>query len=143
MRVYLCAAMTNADRKLADITALLAAVEEAGHQVPTRHIAAHNARELDLGLTDQELASRDLAWLEAADAVVAEVTTPSHGVGVEVTHAVHVGKPVLVIHREGAVVSRLLTGLPGVQRSTYTTTQNAAELALEFLNGVKAGVTSG
>ena len=133
MRVYLCAAMTNADRKLADITALLAAVEEAGHQVPTRHIAAHNARELDLGLTDQELASRDLAWLEAADAVVAEVTTPSHGVGVEVTHAVHVGKPVLVIHREGAVVSRLLTGLPGVQRATYATTDDAAQLALAFL----------
>lgn len=140
MRVYLCAAMTNADRRLADITALLAAVEAAGHQVPTRHVAAHNARELDLGLSDQELARRDLAWLEAADAVVAEVTTPSHGVGVEVTHAVHVGKPVLVIHREGAVVSRLLTGLPGIRRGTYSTADDAAALALAFLRELAPGV---
>ncbi|MGV8042472.1 MAG: nucleoside 2-deoxyribosyltransferase [Thermoanaerobaculaceae bacterium] len=135
MRVYLCAAMTNADRRLADIEALLDAVEGAGHEVPTRHIAAHDARELDRELTDQELATRDLGWLVASDAVIAEVTTPSHGVGVEVTHAVHLGKPVLVIHRRDAVVSRLLTGLPGVERRTYESTGEAAQHALRFLDG--------
>lgn len=135
MRVYLCAAMTNADRRLADIEALLGAVESAGHEVPTRHIAAHDARELDRELTDQELATRDLGWLAASDAVIAEVTTPSHGVGVEVTHAVHLGKPVLVIHRRDAAVSRLLTGLPGVECRTYESTVEAAQHALRFLDG--------
>ncbi|HPC83764.1 MAG TPA: nucleoside 2-deoxyribosyltransferase [Thermoanaerobaculaceae bacterium] len=135
MRVYLCAAMTNADRRLADIEALLAALEGAGHEVPTRHVAAADARMLDRDLTDQDLAARDLAWLAAADAVIAEVTTPSHGVGVEVAHAVHLGKPVLALHRRDAVVSRLLTGLPGVERQTYETPAEAAQHALRFLGG--------
>lgn len=133
MRVYLCAAMTNADRRLADIEALLAAVEGAGHAVPTRHVAARDARALDRELTDRELATRDLGWLAASDAVIAEVTTPSHGVGIEVAHAVHLGKPVLVLHRQDAVVSRLLTGLPGVERRTYASAYEAAQHALRFL----------
>lgn len=133
MRVYLCAAMTSPHRNVADIEALLAAVEAAGHEVPTRHVAAHNARELDRELTDRELADRDLGWLADSDAIIAEVTTPSHGVGVEVAHAVHLGKPVLLLHRHDAVVSRLLTGLPCVHRGTFASPEEAARHVTGFL----------
>lgn len=133
MRVYLCAAMTSLHRNVPDIEALLAAVEAAGHEVPTRHVAAPDARELDRELTDQDLTARDLGWLAGSDAVIAEVTTPSHGVGVEVAHAVMLGKPVLLLHRHDAVVSRLLTGLSGAKRETFASPEEAAQHATGFL----------
>ncbi len=45
---------------------------------------------------------RDTAWIRACDALVAEVSTPSHGVGYEVAYALSLGKPVLCVYRTGA-----------------------------------------
>lgn len=133
MQVYLAAAMTNPDRDLAIVQALLAFLEAAGHTVPTRHVADPNGRAADEVLSDRQLARRDLEWLAASDAVIAEVTTPSHGVGVEVTAAAAAGTPVLLLFRQGARVSRLLRGLEGVESRTYASTEAALDSARSFL----------
>lgn len=57
------------------------------------------------------LYNMDIKAVESADIVIAEVSYPSHGVGMEVMHAVHVGKPVLAIALEGQIVSRMLRGI--------------------------------
>ena len=63
-------------------------------------------------LTDAEIFSRDVAWLGEADAVVAEVTGPSLGVGYEIGMAEALGKPVLCLHRgmEGRRLSAMIRG---------------------------------
>ncbi|KAB0337781.1 hypothetical protein FD755_025470, partial [Muntiacus reevesi] len=48
---------------------------------------------------DRLIHDRDLAWLQQADAVVAEVTQPSLGVGYELGRAVALHKPVLCLFR--------------------------------------------
>jgi nucleoside 2-deoxyribosyltransferase len=48
--------------------------------------------------SDEFIYARDMAWLAEADAVVAEVTIPSHGVGYEIARAEALGKPVLCLH---------------------------------------------
>ena len=48
---------------------------------------------------DGKIHDRDLAWLKQADYLVAEVTTPSLGVGYEIGKATEWGKPVLCIFR--------------------------------------------
>ncbi len=48
---------------------------------------------------DTGIHDRDVAWLGQADVVVAEVTTPSLGVGYEVGKASERGKPVLCLYR--------------------------------------------
>ena len=133
MRVYLAAAMTSEDRDLGTIRAIRDHLEAAGHEVPTRHVAEPNGRELDASLTDRDLAARDIAWLEASDAVIAEVTTPSHGVGVEVALAAVRGLPVLLVHRADRRVSRLLLGLDGIVDRSYRNLREALEAVDDFL----------
>ena len=133
MRVYLAAAMTNAARDLGAIQAVLECLEEGGHEVPTRHVADPRGRAVEGALSDAEVASRDLAWVAGCDALVAEVSTPSHGVGVEVATALHRGVPVLLLHRRDTTVSRLLLGLPGVEAAAYGLADEIAPAVLGFL----------
>jgi 2'-deoxynucleoside 5'-phosphate N-hydrolase len=135
MRIYLAAAMTNPVRDLDLLARLLAHLEDAGHEVPTRHIAAADGKERDKVLTDSELARRDLDWIAGSDALVAEVSTPSHGVGVEVMEALARRTPVLLLRRAGAPVSRLLLGLPGVRVSSYGSVDEARAAIDGFLAG--------
>jgi nucleoside 2-deoxyribosyltransferase len=44
---------------------------------------------------------RDIAWVEACDVMIAEVSTPSHGVGYEIAYAIGLGRPVLCLYRQG------------------------------------------
>jgi len=133
MRVYLAAAMTNRDRDAEAISAILATIEEAGHEVPTRHVAARDGRMNDLALTPAELTARDFGWLHGCDALIAEISTPSHGVGVEVMAALHARIPVLLVWRNDAMVSRMLLGLPGLETGSYATISEACTRVSAFL----------
>jgi hypothetical protein len=138
MRVYFAAAMTSPARDLPALAAIVAHLEATGHAVPTRHVADPGGRELDAGLTDQELAQRDLGWLAESDAFVAEVSAPSHGVGIEAMAAVQRLLPVLLLHRRGGQVSRLLLGLPFVSVTSYGDVAEACSRVDEFLAAVGA-----
>tara|TARA_B100000809_G_C14757734_1_gene394594 strand:- start:52 stop:462 length:411 start_codon:yes stop_codon:yes gene_type:complete len=61
---------------------------------------------------DTEIYRRDIEWLESADAIVAEVTTPSLGVGYELGISEKLEKPVLCLYRpsEGKQLSAMLKG---------------------------------
>ncbi len=133
MRIYLAAAMTNGARDVGAIAAVLAAIEALGHEVPTRHVADPLGRAVEGPVTDAEVARRDLAWVAGSDALVAEVSTPSHGVGVEVAAALRGGLPVLLLHRRGVLVSRLLLGLDGVETAAYADAGEAALAVRLFL----------
>lgn len=90
-------------------------------EVLTEHIG-------DVGLTsagetrsDKEIHDRDLAWLKEADVLVAEVTTPSLGVGYEIGRATEWGTPVLCLFRpaSGSVLSALIAASKNVTVVTY------------------------
>ncbi len=66
-------------------------------EVLTEHVATVGEEDL----SDDEIYARDLDWLTSCDAVVAEVTTPSLGVGWEIGVAQERGIPVLCLHRPG------------------------------------------
>ncbi len=138
--MYLAAAMTHPGRDIGAIHALLACLDEDGHDVPTRHVADPRGRAVDGALSDGQVARRDLDWIARCDALVAEVSTPSHGVGVEVAAAVAGGKPVLLVYSVGTPVSRLLLGLHGVETFAYSSAHDAAERVRRFLASVREGL---
>ena len=76
---------------------------EAYGDVLTEHVGAEDveAKEAAVGLSDEDIYQQDVAWLRQADVVVAEVTTPSLGVGYELGRAVAWGTPVLCLYRPG------------------------------------------
>ena len=71
--------------------------------------------------SDRAIHDRDLRWLRRADWMVAEVTTPSLGVGYEIGKATEWGKPVLCLFRPDAHprLSAMVAGSPGVRLIKY------------------------
>ena len=99
-------------------------------QVLTEHVGSDGLTPTgEENLSDGDIYARDMAWMAEVDVVVAEVTTPSHGVGYEIGQAEAMGKPVLCIHRHiaGRRLSAMLAGNSALQCETY---ESAEELDL-------------
>ncbi len=105
MKIYFAGSIRGG-RSDQDLYARLIKYLEQFGTVLTEHVG-----ETDLtgagekGLSDRQIYKRDIAWLEDADSVVAEVTTPSLGVGYELGRAEAIGKPVLCLFRSGSGLS--------------------------------------
>lgn len=74
-----------------------------------------------------QIHDRDLTWLRSADVVIAEVTTPSLGVGYELGRAVEMGKPILSLYRQigDKRLSGMISGSPGIISVVYTELEEA------------------
>jgi nucleoside 2-deoxyribosyltransferase len=110
-----------------------------GHEVPTAHLADAGVMDLERVVVASEIYERDTAWIRACDAMVSEVSTPSHGVGYEIAFALGLGKPVLALYREGVPVSKMITGndRPGLRAQAYQSIPEALSLLDSFLESVR------
>ena len=69
-------------------------------QVLTEHVGDKNLdNKGEKGGIDTEIYQRDMKWLQSADAIIADVTTPSLGVGYELGIAEKLKKPTLCLYR--------------------------------------------
>ena len=69
-------------------------------QVLTEHVGSTNLSEKgESSRRDEEIYNRDMEWLYSADIVIAEVSTPSLGVGYELGIAEKLQIPVLCLYR--------------------------------------------
>ena len=81
--------------------------------VLTEHIGnAHYSTESRTLADEQRIYDQDTAWLRECDAVVAECSQPSLGVGYEMAYAEALKKPVAIFCRKSARLSAMLTGDP-------------------------------
>ncbi len=67
--------------------------------------------------------------------MIAEVSTPSHGVGYEIAYALRLNKPVLYLHRRNARVSKMITGNtePTLTVEAYEDEKGASGALQKFL----------
>ncbi len=107
-------------------------------EVLTEHIGLESLGDKgETELHDDAIYQRDLEWLSSADAVVAEVTTPSLGVGYEIGIAEKLGKPVLCLFdesRSGYRLSAMLSGNENLQVSRYQAMGEAKRQITEFIS---------
>ncbi len=96
----------------------------------------------DQKLTDQgmnkpseDIWKIDTDWVRSADALIAEVSNPSLGVGYEIALAEQLNKEILCLYREqpGKKLSAMIDGSPHVQVVTYTTIKEATTTIDRFL----------
>ena len=131
MKIYFAASIRGGRDDEQLYRELILELQQLG-TVLTEHIA--HPRDLELGMTDREIYDRDMAWLAEADVVVAEVTTPSLGVGYEVAMAEGFGIPILCLFRpsSGRSLSAMIggSGLPVVE---YETVPEAGPRISHFL----------
>jgi len=135
LNIYFSCSLTGG-RKDKDIYALLVNhLLDLRHEVPTAHLAHPQVMSVERTVDPNEVFQRDIAWLQDCDAVVAEVSTPSHGVGYEIAYALGLGKPVLCLHAQDVAVSKMLTGnnSPGILVASYRDQEEALELLGSFL----------
>ena len=108
------------------------------HTVPTAHLAGSNVMALEKVIDPREVYDRDVSWIRACDALIAEVSVPSHGVGYEVGFALSERKQVLCLAQAGVTVSKMITGNPhpALHMKFYRDTAEGIALIREFLSGI-------
>jgi nucleoside 2-deoxyribosyltransferase len=108
-------------------------------EVLTKHLGSRTLDTLhnEGGLSDKEIYDRDIKLINEADVLVAEVTTPSHGVGYEIARAEMQGKRVLCLYREteGKKISVMLTGNEEMKIKNYRELSEVRNILEEFFNG--------
>ncbi len=135
MNVYFACSITGGRAFESIYQAIARALLEDGHDVPTAYLADSEVRALEMTVSPRQVYERDIAWIRDCNALIAEVSTPSHGVGYEVAFALSLGKPVLCCYREGQPVSKMITGNdhPKLRLMTYQNADEAVQLVRAFL----------
>ncbi len=104
-------------------------------EVLTEHVADLALGVLGQDIGDAQIHDRDLEWLRVSDYLVAEVTTPSLGVGYEIGKAAEWGKPVLCLYRKenGRRLSAMIAGCGAVTVREYQQPAELKNIFEEFL----------
>jgi hypothetical protein len=110
MRIYFCGAIAAGRQNLPVYQYIVRRLTRQGHQVLTEHVADPDVLDRERALTPRRVYERDAEWMGAAEAVVAEVSMPSLGVGYEIACALMSGKPTLCLYRQGLEISKMITG---------------------------------
>jgi len=137
MKVYFSCSLTGGRNDEAIYGALVDHVQAAGHEVLTAHLARPEVMRAERVVDPGEVYHRDIAWIEECRVLVAEVSTPSHGVGYEIAYALERGKPVLCLYRRDARVSKMITGNDSrtLRVVAYASADEALALVDKFLAG--------
>lgn len=147
MRIYLACTVrgSQAGREAARLAGeRLAAL---GHEILTSHLLDPDVEQNESSLDETEVFARDLRWLDECDAVVAEASGSSYGVGFEVGYilgrAAQTGQRVCLLYdadRRNAI-SRLVSGNshPACRRLGYRSLAEVAALIDEEFGRQPAG----
>jgi 2'-deoxynucleoside 5'-phosphate N-hydrolase len=112
MKIYFSGSISGGREHEATYQHLVAHLQAEGHHVLSAHVADPVALEAEKDLPPREVFERDSNWVRDCEAMIAEVSTPSLGVGYEYGLAVQLGKPVLCLYRSGVRISKMITGNP-------------------------------
>lgn len=140
-RVYFCGAIRGGRRLQARYARVIAELQSAGWTVLTAHVGAADVleREATSGGSGAEILRRDMAWLAEADLVVADVTVPSLGVGIELATALARGLPVIALVEAGTSLSAMVEGDNRIHVIRYDTEDGAVRALIEATAALATG----
>lgn len=132
MKIYFSGSIRGG-RQDADLYKQLIEYLKQHGTVLTEHIGYETISHIK---TDRQIHDEDLAWLQESDIVIAEVTTPSLGVGYEIGRAVEMNKKIVCLYRnsDGNKVSAMINGSPDLQCKSYQTIEEAKTILSGFIN---------
>ena len=135
MKIYFAGAIRGGREDAALYLELVGLLRAYG-LVLTEHVAQEQFTSLGEVTGDRAIHDRDLAWLKEAEVLVAEVTTPSLGVGFEIGKATEWGLRVLCLFRPGSghTLSALIAGSDRIAVREYEKAQDARNIFEEFFS---------
>ncbi len=134
--IYFSGAITGGRGDVPHYRRFVSGLEAAGFRVLAGAVAAEHVGPTGETLDRHVIFTRDLGWLDACDLLVAEVTTPSHGVGYEIAYARYQRRiPVICLYRPAAAkrCSAMISGDPGVELIEYEDVDAALPRLLESI----------
>lgn len=140
MNVYFACSITGGRRDELIYQKLVTSLQRNGHHVPTALLASPDVMPLEGVVSPEDVYARDVRWITECDFLLAEVSTPSHGVGYEIGYALSLGKRVLCLYRQGCKVSKMILGNPHPQLTVhpYESPEQAVQLLASYLENVAA-----
>ncbi len=140
MNVYFACSITGGRQDELVYQKLVDSLQQDGHNVPTALLASPEVMPLEGVVTPEDVYARDVRWITECDLLLAEVSTPSHGVGYEIGYALSLGKRVLCLYHRGRKVSKMILGNPHPQLTvhTYETPEQAVQILNNYLEKVTA-----
>lgn len=136
MNIYFACSITGGREFESVYQVITKVLTEDQHRVPTAHLAESGVMALEAVIDPFEVYNRDVTWIRESDALIAEVSVPSHGVGYEIGFALGLGKPVLALYQQGRKVSKMICGNPdsNLYVMEYESPSHAIALIREFLS---------
>ena len=134
MNIYFAGSIRGGRQDVALYAQIVEHLKQYG-KVLTEHVGDPQLTGAEAGtLSDERIYARDHSWMVSADVVIAEVTTPSLGVGMELAWAIVLGKKAICLYRpqSGKRLSALVAGSPLKVRE-YETIDEAMAILDGFL----------
>lgn len=119
MKIYFACSITGGRQDEERYRQIVTALEAEGHKVPTASLASAAGMVLEKNFDPKYVYQRDTNWIKECDLIIAEISTPSHGVGYEIGYALQNRKPVLCLFQANVSVSKMITGNPDGRLVTY------------------------
>ena len=141
MNIYFSCSITGGRDDQAIYQILVDFLIQNRHEVPTASLARPDVLSDEGTSGDREVFNRDVSWVKNCDALIAEVSTPSHGVGYEIALACSLNKPILCCYRKGRKVSKMLLGNtnPRMRFFGYSTPDEALAMVSGFILDIEKG----
>ena len=104
-------------------------------EVLTEHIGREH---IEKNNSDNYIFNRDIMWLKASSALVADVTVPSLGVGYEIGVAETLNIPILCLYnpKNNGILSAMLSGNENLSCKEYNNINEAKQLIDDFFSNV-------
>ena len=140
MRIYFSGSISGGREYVEMYREIGKILSDLNHEILTEHILDTNLTNCGEDRNAQEIFERDVEMLRESEVIIAEITTPSHGVGYEIALGVEWGKPILCLinaDRKNKRISAMIEGnAPDKLTLEEYTLENLREIIVEFLNKI-------
>ncbi|MBU4204731.1 nucleoside 2-deoxyribosyltransferase [Patescibacteria group bacterium] len=135
MKIYFAGSIRGGRENNEEYFKMIQHLKQYG-DVLSEHVGAKTIDDLgEKNLTDEYIFERDVNWVKEADVVIAEVSTPSLGVGYELRLAEELNKKILCLFRDTGEkkLSAMISGNNKLIIKEYKTTEDCFNLIDKFL----------
>lgn len=137
-KIFLSGSIRGGRQLLETYRFMFDTLEEAGAEVLSWHVVDPDLEKVEMKMTEEDIYARDMGLLVKSDALIAEVTVPSTGVGYEICRALVQGIPVLCLYSPDAAVSAMVLGNPDplLEARAYPDKNSLKKIMTEFIQAL-------
>ena len=113
MKIYFSGSISGGREYLPVYIEIGKILKNLNHTILTEHILDPSLKSTGEERNPKEVFSRDIEMLRESEVIIAEISTPSHGVGYEIALGIEWGKPILCLvdkERKNKKISAMIEG---------------------------------